>query len=161
MSNIYNISQHIKEIITPLMKEMGFKKQNFHFVRINGKYKEDIWIQKSQGNFSGEMNQFYINYYVYKDIESKIWNAEFRLPNKPVSECPKRYIDYYKDFSRTFRSTFSKNEENEIHSYLHQQLWTYSSEDELVKILNILALLLNDYQELFHFLLFPNIHLYL
>ena len=43
--------------------------------------------------------------------------------------------------------SFSKNEENEIHSYLHQQWWTYSSEDELVKILNILALLLNDYTD--------------
>ena len=145
MKELNNFNKYISELISPIMKEKGFKKKNLRFRRQNGKYFEEIYIQRSQFNLAGSENQFYINLYWYNDISYNKWFYEERLPNKPNLKCPIRYKAYYADFSEAFRNTFSKEEENEIHNYRRETLWRYRNEEELKILLNTLAELINLY----------------
>lgn len=145
MKELNNFNKHISELISPIMKEKGFKKKNLRFRRQNGKYFEEIYIQRSQFNLSGCENLFFINLYWYNSNDYNNWFYQERLPNKPKSKCPARYKAYYADFSEEFRNTFSKNEENEIHNYRRETEWYYTNEKDLEILLNTLAELINLY----------------
>lgn len=145
MKELNNFNRHVSEIITPVLKELGFSKKNLHFRRQNGKYFEEINIQRSQFNLAGEENLFFVNLYWFNNNDYKYWFYQERLPNKPLLKCPERYKDYYADFSEDFRKTFSESEEAEIHNYRRATDWRYKNEAELVSILNTLADLSKQY----------------
>ncbi len=145
MKDLNNFNKNISELISPIMKEKGFKKKNLRFRRQNGKYFEEIYIQRSQFNLADSENQFFINLYWYNSSDYYKWFYEERLPNKPKLKCPVRYKAYYADFSTDFRNTFSKKEENEIHNYRKETAWYYTNEGELKSLLNTLAELINLY----------------
>ena len=62
MDDIFNFKLHIKEIITPIMKNLGFKKTNLNFTRSNGRYLEKIVLQKSQFNLAASEKTIFVNY---------------------------------------------------------------------------------------------------
>lgn len=139
MAELFNFSKHVSEIVKPLMKLLGYKKKGLHFMRENGIYIEEIWIQKSQWNMADGENQFYVNLYIYDTEKSDRRIYEHRIPRIPKVKFPPRYDEYYRDFSHDSRSTFSKEEEEAIHEYMQSMWWTYKDEDELRVLLDELA----------------------
>ena len=82
MNDIFNFNLHIKELITPVMKSLGFKKTNLNFTRNNGRYLEKIMIQKSQFNLSISEKTFFVNYYIYLQDDQSYWISQNRLNAK-------------------------------------------------------------------------------
>ena len=82
MDDIFNFKLHIKEIITPIMKNLGFKKTNLNFTRINGRYLEKIVLQKSQFNLAASEKTIFVNYYTYLKDDQSYWLTFNRLENK-------------------------------------------------------------------------------
>lgn len=82
MNDIFNFNLHIKELITPVMKSLGFKKTNLNFTRINGRYLEKIMIQKSQFNLSISEKTFFVNYDIYLQNDQSYWISHNRLHAK-------------------------------------------------------------------------------
>lgn len=82
MNQYLNFEQHLKEIVVPVMKELGFKKKNLNFTRINGRYIETIVLQKSRWNLPDSEKVFYINFYIYLVGNETRWISFNRLNNK-------------------------------------------------------------------------------
>lgn len=82
MDDIFKFNQHIKEIISPVMKDLGFKKTNLNFTRTNGRYLEKLVIQKSRFNLSDSEKTIFINYYIYLQDDQSYWIFFSRLNNK-------------------------------------------------------------------------------
>ena len=82
MDDVFNFKLHIKEIITPIMKNLGFKKTNLNFTRSNGRYLEKIVLQKSQFNLAASEKTIFVNYYIYLQDEQSYWLTFNRLENK-------------------------------------------------------------------------------
>ena len=82
MDDVFNFKLHIKEIITPIMKNLGFKKTNLNFTRANGRYLQKIMLQKSQFNLAASEKTIFVNYYIYLQDEQSYWLSFNRLENK-------------------------------------------------------------------------------
>lgn len=82
MDDVFNFKLHIKEIITPIMKNLGFQKTNLNFTRTNGRYLEKIMLQKSQFNLAASEKTLFVNYYIYLQDEQSYWISFNRLENK-------------------------------------------------------------------------------
>ena len=82
MDDVFNFKLHIKEIITPIMKNLGFQKTNLNFTRTNGRYLEKIMLQKSQFNLAASEKTLFVNYYIYLQDEQSYWLSFNRLENK-------------------------------------------------------------------------------
>lgn len=86
MDDTFNFKLHIKEIITPIMKNLGFKKNNLNFTRFNGRYLEKIMLQKSQFNLAYSEKTIFVNYYIYLQDDQSYWISFNRLENKMKHE---------------------------------------------------------------------------
>ena len=82
MDDVFNFKLHIKEIITPIMKNLRFQKTNLNFTRTNGRYLEKIMLQKSQFNLAASEKTLFVNYYIYVQDEQSYWISFNRLENK-------------------------------------------------------------------------------
>jgi len=148
MSGLYNINKHIREIIKPELALNGFKNKGNHFFKYHNNFKEELYIYSSLYN-AGFMptKQYFIDIYLIKD---DFYHFHERLPNKPVTEKPDKYDEYYniKLFNGDYRkrdSSFSIEETTKIWKYTLLYDWYYHDENELLILLEKTKNIINTY----------------
>jgi hypothetical protein len=147
MGNLFNFNKNIREIIKPKLKEIGFKNKGNHFYKeING-FNVEVFIFGSGWNNS----QFNIQeFFIDLNISGNGLYNSIRIPNKPLTNKPNRYNDYYKEelFEMDWNkrdNAFNEEETKNIHDYCKKLRWKYKDENELKNILNIASNILIDY----------------
>ena len=92
-----NFDQHIKESISPVMKELEFKKKNLVFTRSNGRYEEIVVLQKSMANYSCFEKTIFVNYHIAPAEEKKRYITFNRLKNKMKNQFYDRLCFFDED----------------------------------------------------------------
>jgi hypothetical protein len=133
MAGPFNLNKHLKAIIGPPLKEHGFKFKGVRLLRDG--LDEEIYIQRSQFNAPGSPCTFYLNLYSRK---LKGVDPHIRLDFPAKLTIP----DYYKEYTQSpvqgrqerFEE-FTEEQRSEISRFMESIEWLYSTEDDLVRML--------------------------
>ena len=137
MSDKYNFSKHLSQIVKPVFRQLGFRKKGAIFTKeIDGvSYAFDI-ARSSWNGLPDRPDELSIHVRVVTtNLNSTV--LLHRITNK---KFPSRYAPFFQDTlewteKSKLMQSFSETEMNEIDSYLDSISWKYKKEEELITIL--------------------------
>lgn len=125
MADLFNFSKNMTLILTPALKEIGFKRKGSRYIK-DDDINVDIFIQRSSYNFLGDEKKFYFNIEIYEQFDQSRKMICFTRLRKDLfsNEQPQKIVKIVKMDDGT---------EFEVEDTNASQLrdWCYSDEEEL------------------------------
>ncbi len=149
MTEPFNFTQYLREILRPTMKEKGFVLRHSKFLRSRDDHSEVVWIQRCSWNLPGfSPCEFFVNIGIKTDdMEDYV-----RLDRPTTFPFPPHYepfctnkIEKFDAEARTNRmNSFTPQQRSQINDYLRSRAWIYNSEIQLKSQLELLRETLNQ-----------------
>jgi hypothetical protein len=145
MTEPFNFSNLLGQIVKPKLKSCGFKSKGTKFIRKTEIFEEIIYCQRSHFNIPGLPFTFFLNIGFEKG-PNKIWGYG-RLARPTHIPFPTHYAPFWESKMssperNSLMASFSSKQKEEIDLYNHSRQWKYESETELATLFSEAAILL-------------------
>lgn len=135
MTDKYNFSKLLSQILRPVLSPLGFKKKGSNFVReIDGSL---YVIQISKSVWNGPIGPDQLSLYIR--VISEDLNSSILLHRPTTLKFPSHYAPFFQDKldwpeKSVLMQSFSKQEKKEIDEYINSIGWKYHNEEELISL---------------------------